>query len=208
MGFTACGRRAKIPRPLGNWFRAHPNITWRLRSRRFMRWPIALRTLTGEESFHFTTQPCHRCRAARRPQTRARRDSHYRRPRSARHLSFLPCGAWRVRISPREARDRARALPSSPRSSAQPDGAPIPRSAHERVRTRRYAIFSHVVLNRLRQWVRKENANHPVESVNAVTTLPQGSSSTPLHQKGKKRATLALRYQIGSRSDHLLPTGF
>src|SRR5437867_1340885 len=85
---------------------------------------------------------------------------------------FVALGELELR---RRGRDRKKAgFRAAARVRSQPDGAPISRSAHERVRTRRYAIFSHVVLNRLRRWVRKENANHPVESVNAVHNSSPG----------------------------------
>ena len=62
-----------------------------------------LQHVDGDTSFPGRwVEPRHRHRAARRPQTRARRDSHHRRRRSPRHLPFLPRCARRVRISQRE----------------------------------------------------------------------------------------------------------
>ena len=79
------------------------------------------------------TQSRHRHRAEQGSRAWARRDRLYYRRRSPRQIPVLFRSAWRAGASPREPRDRARALRSSARASAQPDGAPILRSAHWRM---------------------------------------------------------------------------
>jgi hypothetical protein len=75
---------------------------------------------TGSELAEYHVEAAIGGRAERGSRARARRDPPDYRPRSPRRISVLLRDAWRARASLREARDGARALPSSARSSRNP----------------------------------------------------------------------------------------